>query len=419
MLKLQFENQSGVPNNEVFITPFSPASGDKYAITFNNNQSQLTQFHSQSLEAIGEAGLDVSFVNSGVFYVSFIKKWDNTLTPNLNTTPSPVDTNDQWYRTHWDKFELTMINTDGDQGDITSIDFIGIPMQMESFANTISQQSLGYPIDNQVITKLGLKNPKAIITDDGTPTGKPVRVIGPSQYPYPSIGNWQSFGEYVQDIKSKNQSTKLKFQNARSVDKNTNWLFTYEFDAVVNENNGISMSGKITALNTISNVFSTPSDTLTVEISPDSDKGTFLSSFLYSGHPDPNNVVFCGNWEGFFADKFPLEKADGQARLIGDLSTGFAYGFVGSWVKNPATGNFFKDDSSLNWFAKTQTLALTELQPDKPFYSEFENIIFQESKATVYGYPYSDRLQKYAVAVNVVKNNGTPIDTLKITILKP
>jgi hypothetical protein len=78
--------------------------------------------------------------------------------------------------------------------------------------------------------------------------------------------------------------------------------------------------------------------------------------------------------------------------IIAYISAGFAFGFVGSEVINPMTGNAFGDDPSSTWFANGQTLAFADVQPDSPYYSLYSKLL-NEASSHVYSHPYSDRFQ--------------------------
>jgi Beta-1,3-glucanase len=425
MLNLKFVNLSGVPDEKVFITPFSTSTAT-YDVTFQgaNGVTTLDKKTAQSLKAIGSSGLNISALDAGRFYISFQNQWTPPAPPaSPDAEPSPVDPADAWFHTQWDKIEVTMNGAPGDQANLTSIDFVGIPMRMETFDGSANMiQQLGYPDNNHVVTGLAAKNASAAVTDTGTLDGKIVRVLGPSSSGYPSTGGWPTFGDYVNAVKAAGQKTAIKFETAFSADTDHNWRYKYDFTATVNANdNGITMTGTITSDNTVvqpgvTNPPPVTSSTLTVTFTADSGANTFLSSFIYAGagNHDGNgvfNVNFSGDWTGFFTNSASAALDIVQRRIIGDLSVGFAYGFVLSAR--------FKDSPSGDWFADGQTLALSDLQPNNPFYSTFENVVFQEAIGhRVYGHPFSDRLSAYHVAANVVQFRGTNITTLVVTILK-
>lgn len=411
MLKIQFDNQSGISDNQVFITPFS--TNPSFAATAGGNALQL--FKSTTLKDIGANGISLAAITAGRFYISFNLGWQNILNDQKKMPePSPVNPTDGWFHTAWDKFEITMNNNPGDQANLTSIDFAGIPMAIGSFSNGAPIQQLGYPSSNQIITKLAKLNPAAAVKDKN---GNTVRILGPTQNGYPSIGGWPGFAEYAETLKKNNQSTKIKFHTAFSVNKDTNWMYFYEFDAFPDKKeNKFTMTGTLNATNTINGKSVSKSGPLTIEIAGDDGLNTFFSSFIYAGVGNTDaqgksNVTFSGDWASFFAQTVPGHVEEVQKRIIGDLAVGLAYGFAGS--------SEFGNQSSGDWFAAGQKDALSDIQTDSAFYSVYENTIFLESGRTVYGHPYSDRMTAYAVAVDVVQHEGKPIDTLKITIFDP
>ncbi|MCB0634620.1 MAG: hypothetical protein KDD15_33040, partial [Lewinella sp.] len=217
------------------------------------------------------------------------------------------------------------------------------------------------------------------------------------------------------------------------INASANLMFAYQFNASVNPDQGMSLTGTISTTNTQNN--SAPasnSGSLSIDIQADSTKGTYFSSFVYAGvgNAEANgetNVTFGGDWEQYFDDTIRPHMSGSssddihdkiadcmetvQKTIIGDLAVGFAYGFVGS--------DDFGDQTSEVWFAEGQKKVLEALQPNQPFYSVYQNIISKEAlNNNIYGHPYSDRLKALDVAANVVTKDNTDVATLQITILK-
>ncbi|MEZ4994189.1 MAG: beta-1,3-glucanase family protein [Saprospiraceae bacterium] len=433
MLTLQFENLSGIDANQIFITPYTD-SDKAYDVKVQDSNGQLIDFPkntSLSLAEIGSSGVQISAMDSARFYVSFNKRWTIT-TPKVQ--PSAVAKTDAWYHTQWDKFEITMNGNPGDQANLTSIDFVGIPMRLETRdINGNILQKIGYPDGNKVVSNLALENVSAAVTDTGNVNGKVVRVIGPFQNTYPDIGHWPSFEPYVKSLFDNSQITQIHRAIALVINASANLMFAYQFNASVNPDQGMSLTGTISTTNTQNN--SAPasnSGSLSIDIQADSTKGTYFSSFVYAGvgNAEANgetNVTFGGDWEQYFDDTIRPHMSGSssddihdkiadcmetvQKTIIGDLAVGFAYGFVGS--------DDFGDQTSEVWFAEGQKKVLEALQPNQPFYSVYQNIISKEAlNNNIYGHPYSDRLKALDVAANVVTKDNTDVATLQITILK-
>ena len=96
----------------------------------------------------GFAGFQVTKANSPRVYVSLGAPLAVVGTGTLqnrgvltNGTPSLSGTADPNFNTRWDQFELTVTPAAGDQGDITAINAIAIPMKMQSFIGSTPVQS--------------------------------------------------------------------------------------------------------------------------------------------------------------------------------------------------------------------------------------------------------------------------------------
>src|SRR5450631_1274882 len=99
MLKLNFVNQSGLPDDQVFVTAYSD-SPNTYDVTFQgpNGATAFDKKKSQTLKALASS-LAINKLDAGRFYISFKNAWQIT---RDKTEPAAVDPSDAWFRTQWD-----------------------------------------------------------------------------------------------------------------------------------------------------------------------------------------------------------------------------------------------------------------------------------------------------------------------------
>ena len=110
-------------------------------------------------------------------------------------TPSLSGTSDPNFNTRWDQFEITVTPAPGDQGDITAINAIAIPMSMQSFKSGTVVQSTQNTTDwnalatnltsfvnsnsaNNVYTSPGNSSDPVIYNGSGTTVNDLLRIIG-------------------------------------------------------------------------------------------------------------------------------------------------------------------------------------------------------------------------------------------------
>jgi hypothetical protein len=95
-----------------------------------------------------------------------------------------------------------------------------------------------------------------------------------------------------------------------------------------------------------------------------------------------------------------------QNLFIGEVATGLLGGFFNSDYKVGSVA--IKDMPSYQWWTLNPMVAFSTIQPAHPFYSLYSGVIYDLSKNTVYGTPYSDRFGKVLInSVNYTKNGTT------------
>lgn len=174
--------------------------------TFNSTQNTWWS-ESISLASLksgsGFAGFQITQATSPRVYVSLGAPLAVTGTGTLQNrgaltygTPSLSGTSDPNFNTRWDQFEITVTPAVGDQGDITAINAIAIPMSMQSFKsgtipvqstqNTTNWNALAANLTNfvnsnstnNVFTSAGNTSAPVIYNGSGTTVDDLLRIIG-------------------------------------------------------------------------------------------------------------------------------------------------------------------------------------------------------------------------------------------------
>lgn len=288
-LNLTFSNSSAYTNDDIWIT-FETAFGTGntaginatvdgtaldfiYSGTYQYLQSgtlttsSQTAYWSQSMNLTQlSAGSGLNFtsgtsVRAYVSYGSALTFSGSGVDGGLLSfgSPSYVNTSDPNYGKRWDVFELTVTPAPGDQGDITAINGMAIPMRMTSSISGTAIQSVQTTTNfNQLKTTLSayqtanaannVSNLPTIASNSGTFTrivginngaqaGATVTGTGANTV-YSSgtsgggatIGANADFGAYVDHIQSGTISTPLKFDTA-AVISGTNFGFSATLSA--------------------------------------------------------------------------------------------------------------------------------------------------------------------------------------------
>lgn len=107
-----------------------------------------------------------------------------------------------------------------------------------------------------------------------------------------------------------------------------------------------------------------------------------------------------------------------KATAIGEITSGFLMGMVGSDIVPTGQTAKIKDMQSSDWWILKPTVAFAQVQPDKAFYNTYANVIYSESGNQSYSIPYSDRLGTGPL-VNSVNYNGTDVTSWTVTLEPP
>lgn len=278
-LNLTFTNSSAYSNDDIWIT-FQTSNPSSINATVNGSPlnmiysgtyqyldsgtmvtSTQTSYWSESMNLTQlTAGTGLNFVTAPsvrayVSYASPLTFSGSGVNGGLLSfgSPSYSSTADPNYLKRWDVFELTVTPSPNDQGDITAINGMAIPMRMTSYINSTPVQSTQTTTNfNQLLSNLesyqtanaanNVSNLPTTVTNSGTFT----RIVGINNGAQSSatvtgsgnstvyssgtsgggatIGANADFGAYVNHIQSSNITTPLKFDTA-AVISGTNYGF--------------------------------------------------------------------------------------------------------------------------------------------------------------------------------------------------
>ena len=278
-LNLTFTNSSAYSNDDIWIT-FQTANASSINATVNGTPlnmiysgtyqylesgtmvtSTQTSYWSESMnltQLMAGTGLNFITAPSVRAYVSYATPLTfsgSGIDGGLLSfgSPSYSSTADPNYLKRWDVFELTVTPAPGDQGDITAINGMAIPMRMTSYINSTPIQSTQTTTNfNQLLSNLesyqtanaanNVSNLPTTVTNSGTFT----RIVGinngaqaaatvtgsGNSTVYSSgtsgggatIGANADFGAYVNHIQTNNITTPLQFDTA-AVISGTNYGF--------------------------------------------------------------------------------------------------------------------------------------------------------------------------------------------------
>ena len=107
-----------------------------------------------------------------------------------------------------------------------------------------------------------------------------------------------------------------------------------------------------------------------------------------------------------------------QATAIGEITSGFLMGMVGSDVVPTGQTKMIKDMQSSDWWVLNPIIAFNQVQPNNAYYNTYANVIYGASGNSSYSIPYSDRLGSGPL-VNTVKYNQSDVTSWTVTLDPP
>ena len=359
-------------------------------------------------------------------------------------------------------FELTMTGGAGDGGDLTAINYFSAPLSIRSYSVDPAQYPNIPPLQHAdfggasagaIAAPLigGCKSNLTALVKNAH--GGIIRVLGPSNNFTPAANPWPSFVPYTKSIHAASQTTKIQNTNAFffSYTGYETPVYTFGTDnmiATANADGSLSITGRITVSvqGTIKKgTYGNPDPpasgywdgaTFTLGVS---DVNAFNdaiyrevrnSAITFTNETDPasawykfkqftqgtlmdptkphQNESTQPNYNPSLYDLFANGKGGDAYNttlnlFIGEVTTGLLGGFFNSNYQ--VNGTAIKDMPSKQWWELTPMVAFSTIQPSHPYYSLYSGVIYDLSKNTVYGTPYSDRFGKVLInSVNYTKD---------------
>lgn len=378
------------------------------------------------------------------------------------------------YRNAWQPFEITYNPGNGDQGNLTAINWFTASLKIQSFQSadatgTVLQEGGFYQSGTAIgaaLSNITTATPPGPEGGPGGPamvtnlSGNVVRYIGPSQFGATTngamgYGNYQSFDSYFAGAGSSNavfsNNSAYNTQSGTPSGNYTNKSVSFVFNnSVTNTANGYALNptGTITVVTqSYTNSVADGSPTtntytgITFNVNPNAQGGNganiisnVASQFVYLGSwtafnggiftntdGSPANYAwfdgtgwtdFSNSMTGFVTGSGAAAVPDKAAQIAGEIATGFAAGFVGS------TNPLIAGQPSGSWWTNSPTNAFVGATTNTDDYNQYGAIIAESSSNTVYGMVYSDRWQPTPL-INSVNLNGTNVGSWLITINDP
>ena len=293
-------------------------------------------------------------------------------------------------------------------------------------------------------------NPTALVKNA---QGGIIRVLGPSNNFTPAVNPWPSFVPYTKSIYTANQPTKIQNTNA--------FYFTYpgyetpvytfgtdNMIATANADGSLSITGRITVsvqgtiktgtygnpdppasgywdgatftfgvsdVNAFNDAIYREVRNSAVTFTNETDSASawykfkqFTQGTLMDPTKPHQNDSTQPDYNPSLDDLFANGKGGDAYNttlnlFIGEVTTGLLGGFFNS--DHQVKGTAIKDMPSYQWWKLDPMVAFSTIQPSHPYYSLYSGVIYDLSKNTVYGTPYSDRFGKVLInSVNYTKD---------------
>jgi hypothetical protein len=464
-----FVNQTGLPDDQVFITFQDPSQtlaasyGGGTAVGRVTAGDMMTQ--SLALTTIGAGGLTIANAQGPVVFVSYAATMANNgfdMGGDLsgNSQPSFIGSGGANYAKAYQPFEITYVSGEtGGQGNLTNINYFTAPISIQAYnggRNGTLLQTRGYYGGTATGTAT-LAGQLAALTSGSnaalaTPTlsGHILRYIGPSSYgagtnPYPT------FDAYLGAMNAAGKTTKIQNSNAFNTQANPtagniNYNYTLDFTATVAADRTVTLAGNI--YTTVTPFGEAPhagttyvGASMTISPTGANTSDAIFNNTIY-GQADPlgsgnGSTTFNSVWAQLAADMasqglYLNAAAPGttygttQSLAIGEITTGLLGGFVGSNVTYTGgtgiyaqyNGMAYKDVPSVAWWNSATVPSPSELQPSNPYYSAYSDAIFDATDNGVYSIPFSDRFGSGPL-VQTQEYNGTTVDTWVVTLGAP
>lgn len=377
-------------------TYFSNAAKAQVPITVNA-QSHLSL--SIALSDIKNGLITLKFMNSGLIYASLGGPLGQ------KAAPDPRNPSDPAYYLPWQNLaEITYTGAAPDSGDMTSINFFGVPCSVAVSINQNKEivQQAGFVVsDTVLIDRLAKLSTTPAEIEIKNNQGEVVRVLSPVSFGYSTdkfgshyfaIGGYPTFEAYVKSVHDANKVTTIK-GNLGPGNFNFKSLVNDSLDIVTTGNYGTGVTYTITI----------PHDRVLKDGSGLTDYVQSSALYLCPTIAAPDTGVTVTSNDGTNGKSI---NAAELAQVLHDLTSGYNFGFINSPTLDPVTNKPFGDEPSSDWFVHTnKDMLYKHLQPAHPYYNQYSEVISSASHGSVYGFPYADAVP--GVTLNTVQYPGT------------
>jgi len=348
-IKVKIVNKSGKSPDKVFLLLSGTGA----------STSGITEGTSTTLQALTNSEFTLTSINAGRLYISY---------------DTPVASNEPVMSgTRFDKVEFTYPGA----GNLTSVDFFGIPLQMSTVdASGHRLQDLTfYTSFNTLKGKLAELAPTAVVPASGAFA----RVLSPVKAP----GDYPSQESYINSLSGKTITIDGTYVGFVAPSPNT-----YSYMGTFASDGSIALSGTMSAA-AVPNA-----QTLTVA-------GHTLLEAIYTCNGDYNVASATNNPQA-------VSNNDVYSAIYAAYIGAFNFGYIGSKYA-PA--------SSSNWYGTTpyNPPYAAGRSTDDGFYNNYAELIAANSDA--YGFPFSDLLSIVQVGLNPGATGPYPVAELVVTIL--
>lgn len=395
-LAIQFKNDSGLPDSQVYIGFVGPTALNAFnkATGTALSKSEFGSEHWYTLDTLAQ-GIDLTSF-SGRIYVGYGSPWSFT---HSGYEPSSVSASDPNYLKRYDKVELTYFGNPADVANTTTIDYFSIPLALNVYQGGTSGTLVGSlsaaPMETTFNALRGLTSTAdGAVVRDGD--GNFVRVIGPSAYPPPPglpttpYDNFDAYLDYLQSSYIPTPTSTFATIKGQFAGVGPAPLTpetkpqSYEFAATIDSEKNITLTGGGTEIG-----------------------GGHTLFFKYEDLNNPAGIY--GANPNFYLDGaasslYPQNDVYGW--VIGELLAGFNIGAIGSTVE--INGQQVGEMQSNQWFTLTELFSA--LQPNEPFYNRWAAALYPISDA--YNFAYTDRF-----AHVVAPLDPSRVDTLEIVFV--
>jgi hypothetical protein len=438
------------------------SGGDRGLLTWSGYADSAAVYISYGTPFIGgTAALSNNYTVSGVSpnnpsdpnYRVAYQPFEITYGSGANGTPAPGDQGDLTAINYFTA-ALQIQSFTNTSGTGTALQQVGFTQTGPQIGASLTNITAGNSVPSGGAE--GNAGGTAVITNG---SGEIIRVLGPSTFGVSPTNGWgygtyANFDSYLAGAGSNNASfTNNSAYNTMSgtpsgnyTNKNVSFAFN---NSVTNTVSGYALNptGTFTVVTTVytnSAVDGAPStntySNIVFNVNPTAQGGqgasvisNITSQFIYGGsftafnggiftNTDGTPATYSwfegGDWAAFSNSLSGFVDGGGTngimditAQVAGEISTGFAAGFVGS----EAYGSLPSDQ----WWALDPTNAFSGATANSNNYNQYAAVIAEASSNTVYGMVYSDRFIEASPLINSVSLNGTNIGSWLITINDP